>query len=116
MGPILNYSSPGLGPCGRSEVKPKEERDPLFRPFLAEKLARDDDGPSARKTSQWLVFSEAGQALACPRTHPELLRRSEERFARRFRDNPTGQSFRLPLVGYLNRSPSGVTERIARPL
>ena len=30
-------------PGGRSEVKPKEERNPLFRPFLAKKLVRDDD-------------------------------------------------------------------------
>ena len=41
--------SPGLGVGGRSEVKPKEERDPLFRPYLAEKLARDDDASSVAR-------------------------------------------------------------------
>ena len=30
-----------------SEVKPEEERNPLFRPCLAEKLVRDDEASSA---------------------------------------------------------------------
>ena len=34
---------------GRSEVKPKELRDPLFRLVLAEKLARSDDASNGAR-------------------------------------------------------------------
>ena len=57
---------------------------------LFERAQRASSGPSARKTSQWLVFSEVGKALAFPRTIPVLLRRSDERLARAGEERAAG--------------------------
>ena len=58
---------------------------------LFERAQRASSGPSARKTSQWLVFSEVGKALAFPRTIPVLLRRSDERLARAGEERAAGR-------------------------
>ena len=63
-------------PAGCEEAQARRERG-LFEP-----AKRASSGPSARKTSRWLVFSEVGKASAFPRTIPVLPRRSDERLAR----------------------------------
>ena len=44
-----------IWPMRRSEVKPKEERDPLFRLLLAEKLARDDDASNEASSTKQIA-------------------------------------------------------------
>ena len=72
-------------PAGCEEAQAERERG------LSEGAKRPSSGPSARKTSQWLVFSEVGKALAFPRTIPVLLRRSDERLARAGEERAAGR-------------------------
>ena len=71
-------------PAGCEEAQARRERG------LSEPPKAASSGPSARKTSQWLVFSEVGKALAFPRTIPELPRRSDERLARAGEERAAG--------------------------
>jgi len=71
-------------PAGCEEAQARRERG------LSEPPKAASSGPSARKTSRWLVFSEVGKALAFPRTIPVLPRRSDERLARAGEERAAG--------------------------
>ena len=71
-------------PAGCEEAQAERERG------LSEGAKRPSSGPSARKTSRWLVFSEVGKASAFPRTIPVLPRRSDERLARAGEERAAG--------------------------
>ena len=75
-------------PAGCEEAQAERERG------LSEGAKRPSSGPSARKTSQWLVFSEVGKALAFPRAIPVLLGRSDRAVSPRMpgRASPAGRS------------------------
>ena len=93
-------------PAGCEEAQARRERG-LFEP-----AKRASSGPSARKTSQWLVFSEVGKASAFPRTIPVLPRRSDERSARAGEERAAGWPGRDSRTGKSAKGAAGEPLRV----